>query len=52
MSSYQLPAVVVDVQRYGLGDGEITEVQDGYWIATRGSGHGDSIQLVFAPASV
>lgn len=52
MSSYQLPAVVVDVQRYGVGDGEITEGQDGYWIATRGSGHGDSRQLVFAPASV
>lgn len=52
LSSYQLPAVVVDVQRYGVGDGEITEGQDGYWIATRGSGHGDSRQLVFAPASV
>ena len=52
LSSYRLPAVVVDVQRYGLGDGEITEGQDGYFIATRGSGHGDSRQIVLTPASV
>lgn len=52
LNSYRLPAVVVDVQWYGLGDGEITEGQDGYWIATRGCGHGDSRQIVLAPASV
>lgn len=52
LSSYRLPAVIVDVQRYGLGDGEITEGQDGYFIATRGGGHGDSRQIVLTPASV
>lgn len=52
LASYQLPAVIVDVMRYGVGDGEITEGQDSYWIATRGGGHGDSRQLVLAPASV
>lgn len=52
LSSYNLPAVIVDVMRYGLGDGEITEGQDSYWEAVKGGGHGDSRQLVFAPASV
>lgn len=52
LSSYNLPAVIADVMRYGLGDGEITEGQDSYWLATRGGGHGDSRQLVLAPASV
>ena len=52
MSSYNLPAVVVDVMRYGVGDGEITEGQDSYWIATKGGGHGDSRQIVLTPASV
>ncbi len=52
LSSYQLPAVLIDVMRYGVGDGEITEGQDSYWIATRGGGHGDSRQIVLTPASV
>lgn len=52
LSSYQLPAVIADVMRYGVGDGEITEGQDSYWLATKGGGHGDSRQLVLAPASV
>lgn len=52
LSSYQLPAVIVDVMRYGTGDGEITEGQDSYWEAVRGGGHGDSRQIVLAPASV
>lgn len=52
LASYNLPAVIVDVMRYGVGDGEITEGQDSYWLATRGGGHGDSRQLVLAPASV
>lgn len=52
MASYNLPAVIVDVMRYGVGDGEITEGQDSYWIATRGGGHGDSRQIVLTPASV
>lgn len=52
LSSYNLPAVIVDAMRYGLGDGEITEGQDSYWEAVRGGGHGDSRQIVLAPASV
>ncbi len=52
LASYNLPAVIVDVMRYGLGDGEITEGQDSYWEAVRGGGHGDSRQLVLTPASV
>lgn len=52
LASYQLPAVLIDVMRYGVGDGEITEGQDSYWLATRGGGHGDSRQLVLMPASV
>lgn len=52
LSSYNLPCVIVDAMRYGLGDGEITAGQDSYWLATRGGGHGDSRQLVYAPASV
>lgn len=52
LSSYQLPAVIIDVMRYGVGDGEITEGQDSYWEAVRGGGHGDSRQIVLTPASV
>lgn len=52
LSSYNLPAVIVDVMRYGVGDGEITEGQDSYWEAVRGGGHGDSRQIVLTPASV
>lgn len=52
LASYNLPAVLVDVMRYGVGDGEITEGQDSYWEATRGGGHGDSRQIVLTPASV
>lgn len=52
LASYNLPAVIVDAMRYGLGDGEITAGQDSYWEAVRGGGHGDSRQIVLAPASV
>lgn len=52
LSSYNLPAVLIDSMRYGLGDGEITAGQDSYWEAVRGGGHGDSRQIVYAPASV
>lgn len=52
LASYNLPAVLVDVMRYGVGDGEITEGQDSYWEAVRGGGYGDSRQIVLTPASV
>lgn len=52
LSSNNLPAVLVNAMRYGTGDGEITPGQDSYWVSTRGGGHGDSRQIVLAPASV
>lgn len=52
LSSYHIPCVIADVMRYGTGDGEITAGQDSYWLAVKGGGHGDSRQVVFAPASV
>ena len=52
LASYNLPAVLADVMRYGVGDGEITEGQDSYWEAVRGGGHGDSRQIVLTPAAV
>ncbi len=52
LSAAELPAVVVNAMRYGLGDGEITAGQDSYWVSTRGGGHGDKRLIVLAPASV
>ncbi|MCH3950487.1 MAG: 3-methyl-2-oxobutanoate dehydrogenase subunit beta [Acidaminococcus sp.] len=52
LQSNCLPAVLVNAMRYGTGDGEITAGQDSYWVSTRGGGHGDSRQIVLAPASV
>lgn len=52
LSANWLPAVLVNAMRYGTGDGEITAGQDSYWLTTRGGGHGDSRQIVLAPASV
>lgn len=52
LSAAELPAVLVNAMRYGLGDGEITAGQDSYWVSTRGGGHGDKRLLVLAPASV
>ncbi len=52
MSANWIPAVIVNAMRYGTGDGEITAGQDSYWLTTRGGGHGDSRQIVLAPASV
>ena len=52
LSAANLPAVLVNAMRYGLGDGEITAGQDSYWVSTRGGGHGDKRLLVLSPASV
>jgi len=52
IASAELPAVIVDVQRYGSGLGDIFQAQGDYWMATRGGGHGDYRTIVFAPASV
>ncbi len=47
-----IPAVIVDVARFGSGIGEISQGQCDYKLVTRGNGHGDSHLLVLAPASV
>lgn len=47
-----IPAVIVDVARYGSGIGEISQGQSDYGLVTRGNGHGDSHILVLTPASV
>lgn len=52
IASAELPAVFVDVQRYGTGLGDIFQAQSDYLMATRGGGHGDYHTLVYAPASV
>ncbi len=48
----ELPAVIVNVMRGGPGLGNISPAQSDYFQATRGGGHGDYRQIVFAPASV
>ncbi len=52
IASAELPAVFVDVQRYGTGLGDIFQAQSDYFVATRGGGHGDYRMIAFAPASV
>ena len=47
-----IPAVIVDVARYGSGIGEISQGQCDYSLVTRGNGHGDSHLIVLTPASV
>ncbi len=52
ISSAELPAVIVDVMRYGTGLGDIFQGQADYWQGVKGGGHGDYRLLVLAPASV
>lgn len=52
MSAADLPAVIVEVQRPGPGDGEILAAQGDYFSAVKGGGHGDYCNLVLAPYSV
>lgn len=47
-----LPAVIVNVMRYGNGLGDIGQSQGDYWQMTRGGGHGDYRTIVLAPNSV
>lgn len=47
-----LPAVIVNVMRYGNGLGDISQSQADYWQMTRGGGHGDYRTIVLAPNSV
>jgi 2-oxoglutarate ferredoxin oxidoreductase subunit alpha len=52
MTSAQLPALLVNVQRGGPGLGTIQPSQGDYFQATKGGGHGDYRLIVLAPASV
>lgn len=47
----QVPAVIVDVNRLGPGEGQLPPAQSDYKMATKG-GHGDAHWIVLAPASV
>ena len=52
MSSMELPTVIVDVMRYGIGLGNVVLGQADYFQATKGGGHGGYKLPVYAPASV
>lgn len=52
MASIELPAVVVDVMRYGCGLGQISVGQCDYFQVTKGGGHGGYFVPVLAPSSV
>ncbi|MGI6029821.1 MAG: 3-methyl-2-oxobutanoate dehydrogenase subunit VorB [Candidatus Heteroscillospira sp.] len=52
LASIELPAVIVDVMRYGIGLGNVVLGQGDYFQATKGGGHGGYHAPVYAPASV
>jgi len=52
IASYELPAVLVSIMRYGVGGGDITQGQDSYLQAVKGGGNGDYRLIVLAPNSV
>ena len=52
LSSMEVPAVIVDVMRYGIGLGNVVLGQADYFQATKGGGHGGYKLPVYAPASV
>jgi 2-oxoglutarate ferredoxin oxidoreductase subunit alpha len=52
MTSAELPALIVNVQRGGPGLGTIQPSQGDYFQAVKGGGHGDYNLIVLAPASV
>lgn len=52
LSSMELPAVIVDVMRYGIGLGNVVLGQADYFQAVKGGGHGGYKAPVYAPASV
>jgi len=52
IASADLPALIVDVQRYGSGLGLISPGQSDYHAVTRGGGNGDYKLIIYAPASV
>lgn len=52
LASMNMPAVVVDVCRYGSGIGLISPGQSDYFQVTKGGGNGDYELLVYAPSTV
>ena len=50
--SAELPALIVDVVRYGNGLGEIVPGQSDYWMVVKNGAHGDYHCPVYAPASI
>ncbi|MCP4118883.1 MAG: 3-methyl-2-oxobutanoate dehydrogenase subunit VorB [Desulfobacteraceae bacterium] len=52
IASAELPAVIINVQRYGSGLGDIFQAQGDYFQAVKGGGHGDYRMIVYAPASI
>jgi 2-oxoglutarate ferredoxin oxidoreductase subunit alpha len=52
IASAELPAVIINVQRYGSGLGDIFQAQSDYWQTTKNGGHGDYRTIVYAPGSV
>ncbi|MDR2302498.1 MAG: 3-methyl-2-oxobutanoate dehydrogenase subunit VorB [Deltaproteobacteria bacterium] len=52
LASIELPAVIVDVARFGIGLGDVTVGQGDYFQATKGGGHGGYFIPVYAPASI
>jgi 2-oxoglutarate ferredoxin oxidoreductase subunit alpha len=52
LSSAELPAVIIDVMRYGNGLGDITPAQSDYLQAVKRGGHGDYRCIVLAPSSI
>lgn len=52
LASLELPAVIVNVMRYGFGLGSITPGQCDYLQAVKGGGHGGYKALVYAPSTV
>ncbi len=52
MTSAELPALIVNVQRGGPGLGTIQPSQADYFQAVKGGGHGDYHLIVLAPSSV
>jgi len=52
LSGAEIPCVVINMVRGGPGLGNIATAQCDYFLATRGSGHGDSRSLVYAPSTV
>jgi 2-oxoglutarate ferredoxin oxidoreductase subunit alpha len=52
MCAVELPGVVVDMARMGPGLGTLSPTQADYFLATRGTGHGDGRAIVLAPSTV